>query len=189
MRPELPSRLAPMLGLRAHYGALAALACALTLGACGGSDDEGSIPKAKGAQWISQLESIEEAVAAGECDAAEQAADALAADVRTVAAAEPDSVVREALVEATTNLTELTREDCEPETGATGDTGPITTETTTPEETTTTPPIEEEVPPPEPEEGEEEDEEPAPGGGAGQGGGGSGGGGGGSQSGGVGPED
>jgi len=134
-----------MLGIRASYGALATLACSLALTACG-RDDGGSIPPAKANQWIGQLEEIEAAVAEGDCDTAAAEAEALAQDVGGDSVADLDPDVRDALIESTDNLTRLARDDCEPDTGATGVTDPTTTEETT------TPPIEpptEETPPPE----------------------------------------
>jgi outer membrane biosynthesis protein TonB len=143
-----------MLGIRASYGALATLACGLVLAACG-EEDGGSIPPAKANQWISQLEEIETAVSEGDCDAAEAEAEALAQDVSSGSVSDLDPAVQDALIEATDNLTRLAQEDCEPETGATGETDPITTEEATPP---IEPPVEEEPPPVEPEEPPEQDQ-------------------------------
>lgn len=177
------SRLGWMLGKRAKIGALATLACALSLAACGGSDD-GTIPVETGNALLDQLERIDAAVKDGDCDLAQEESVAFAEAVNELGD-EVDPQVREGLVEAGNNLSTLSREQCEPaDTGATGETGVTTTEDPAP---IVEPPVEEPVPEEEPEEEPPPASDDPPGNsGNSNGNGGGGGGGGGSNSGGVG---
>jgi hypothetical protein len=141
-----------MPGIRAFASALAAV-CAVGLPACG-SDDEGTIPQENGQAMLAQLDDVEQAVEAQDCDTARSAAvgltdqvDALPADV--------DPELRDALVEASNQLVALTQdpEQCTPvETGASDDLTEEEPDTTTeaPEEelpNEENPPTDEETPP------------------------------------------
>ena len=130
-----------MSGIRAILGALAAVACAAALAACGGDEEGGPIPESAGDQLLAQLEQIETAVNRGDCAAAQVAATGFAEQVNGL---EVEGQLRTALVDASVNLEGLTEdpEKCQPTTGATGEGGvePTTTETveTTTETTETT---------------------------------------------------
>jgi hypothetical protein len=145
------TRLGSMPGIRATFGALAVVACAAGLAACGGDEEGGPIPQATGETLIAQLDQIESAVQAGECDAAQTTALAFAQGVNDLPT-EVSGELRTRLVEASANLEELIPTQCEaPATGATGETGtvPTTTDTSTTSttETTTTNTTTEEPPP------------------------------------------
>ena len=132
---------------------LAACLCAGVAAGCGGSDD-GTIPREEGQAIITRLDALEERVQAGECEGL-GGAEEQAVEVERLVGTLPDSVeteVRDALVEASANLIELTAEQCTE--GATGESGlddttttrdttttdetvPTTTTTTTTDETTT----------------------------------------------------
>ena len=146
---------------------------AVALAGCG--SDDGTIPPSDSDNLIAQLDSVEQAVAAGDCvTAGERSEDFV--DLVDDLPAEVGAETKAALREAGANLALLTsdEEQCQP-TGATGETGvepvepttepetePTTTETATEEE-----PEEEE---PEEEEPEEEEDEEGPGGGGPDGG-------------------
>ena len=163
------TRLGSMPGIRALTSAMAAVACATALAACGGEDENGPIPPEQGNQLLERLSEIEAAVDQGDCDRARQLAVGLAEDVGRLPLVE-DPELRDALVEASGNLVSLTEDpqECQPDTGATGPAETVpTTETTTP--TTTEPTTTEE--PEEEDEGRGPPDEP-PGGGKGDPGGG-----------------
>ncbi len=89
---------------------MVALACALSLTACGGESDEGTIPQGDGADILAQLEQVEEQVENRQCAAAE----ASALSVAEAIAALPDEVdgeLRRTLVEASARLVEQTRDE------------------------------------------------------------------------------
>ena len=141
-----------MPGIRATSGALAVVACATVLAACGGEEESGPIPQESGTQLIDQLSQIEDQIGGGDCEAAQQTALAFANSVDQLPQ-EVDGELRERLVEASANLEALTQdpEQCMP-TGPSGETGalpPESEETTLPEETTETPTTDEdeETPP------------------------------------------
>ena len=166
------TRLGSMPGIRATLGALAVVACAAGLAACGGDEEGGPIPQDAGETLIAQLDQIESAVQEGECDAAQTTALDFAQGVNDLPA-EVSGELRTRLVEASANLEELSQTQCAaPATGATGETGavPTTTDTSTTSttETTTTDTTTEE-PPPEPDEGDEGGDEQSGGGNAGGG--------------------
>jgi cobalamin biosynthesis protein CobT len=159
------SRLAAMPG-RTQITLLACL-CAAVLAGCG-SDEEGTIPQDNSAQLIDRLDAVEERVAAGDCESAQQQADAFVAEVNELPA-EVDDEVKGGLQDGADRLVELSNDQCEDTTGETGfdnlepttttptTTTPTTTETTTTEtdeETTTTETAEE--------DGEEDAEEQQP---------------------------
>jgi hypothetical protein len=165
--------LGPMPGIRATSGALAVVACAVGLAACGGDEDDGPIPQDAGDALIAQLDQIESAVEEGACDAAQATALEFAQGVNDLPP-EVSGELRERLVEASANLEELSQTQCEvPDTGTTGETGEVpTTPTTTPTttETTTTDTTTEE-PPPEPDDSDDEDDRTVEPGGGNAGGG------------------
>ena len=154
MTMRAASRLASMPGIRASSSALAVVACASALAACGGDDEGGPIPQEAGDQLIDQLDDIETLVQQGECDTAQQVAASFADGVDQL----PEEVggeLRQQLVDASVNLENLTDDSsqCTPATGVTGETGEVppeaTDEPTTTEETTEPTTTEEEEPPPE----------------------------------------
>lgn len=131
--------LARMPGFRRLLNGCAATLGAAVLAACGGSDG-GPIPEEAGRDLLGQLDAVERAVSDGDCDAAESAADDFAQGINELPP-EVEGELRVALDEASANLKQLTAEQCEPETGPTGETVPTTTTqppTTTTEATTTT---------------------------------------------------
>ena len=152
-RPRIrASRLARMPGIRAIASALAAVCAVAGLAACG-SDDEGTIPQENGQLMLAQLEDVEQAVDAQDCDTARSAAVGFTDQVDALPS-EVDSEVRDALVEAGNQLVALTQdpEQCTPvDTGASDDATQteqpeteIPEEQEVPEEDTT----DEETPPP-----------------------------------------
>jgi len=151
MTMRAASRLASMPGIRARSSALAVVACAAALAACGGDDEGGPIPQEAGDQLIDQLDDIETLVQQGDCETAQQVAASFADGVDQL----PEEVggeLRNRLVDASTNLESLTTDQCTGATGASGETGevpPETTEEPTPEEPAEPAPTEEEEPPPE----------------------------------------
>ena len=158
MSPRALSRLAAMPGLRAMLCAPATFACAAVFAACGGDGEvEGEIPSAKGNQWIGQLETIDQAIADGDCVTAQDTAVALAEDVSSESVQDLDTELRSTLVEATNNLVNLTREECVP----TGTTGEAEVEPPPPAEPAPEPaPVEEATPEEEPPVDDEEDDAP-----------------------------
>ena len=151
------SRLASMPGIRASSSALAVVACASALAACGGDDEGGPIPQEAGDQLIGQLDQIETLVSDGDCDEAQQTAASASRRRVNELPEEVGGELRDRLVEASGNLESLTTDQCTPATGATGETGEVQPETTeeptTPEETTEPTTTEEDEPPPEEDDG------------------------------------
>jgi hypothetical protein len=160
-----------MPGIRATSCALAVVACALGLAACGGDEEGGPIPQGEGETLIAQLDEIESAVQEGECDTAQDTAIAFANGVSELPA-EVSGELRARLVEASANLEELSQTQCEtPATGATGETGTVppetTTSTTETTEPTTTTDTTTDEPPPDEDDGNGPPTEPPGGGNAG----------------------
>jgi hypothetical protein len=132
-----PSRLGSMPGIRVT---LAVVACSVGLAACGSEDDAGPIPREQGDSLLAQLDQIEQAAQAGLCEEAQATALSFAQSVNDLPS-EVDGELRQALVEASANLEQLSTEQCEPVIGPSGGTGevpPTTTPTTTAETTTDT---------------------------------------------------
>jgi hypothetical protein len=104
----------PVPGTRilARVGTACAIALTPTLSACGGDDDQGTIPQAEGNAILDQLETVQEQVDAGECDAAEETAQQVQAAIDGIGQDVSDEL-EEALVSASGNLTALTRTQCE----------------------------------------------------------------------------
>jgi len=127
-----------------------------------GSGDEGTIPSGDADNLINLLDAVEAAVAEQECESAQENADQFVIAVDNLPS-EVDDQVKEGLRGAGDRLTELSRDpdQCEAETGASGESGAEdpTTPTTTEEE-----PVEEEPPPEEEPPEDEEEEEPDEGG-------------------------
>ncbi len=118
-------RLACMTGFRSMAGALSVLACSVALTSCGGSGDDITIPRDQGDSLLSQLNTISTAVGAGDCDTALSAARSFS---QTISNLDPETVgddVRGALLDASQNLVELAEDQCEPDTGASGEAGTI----------------------------------------------------------------
>jgi hypothetical protein len=171
---ERITSIAPMPGpLRtAVLGAVAATVIA----GCG--SDEGTIPPDNATAMLNRLEAVQSNVDAGDCVNAQAQADEFKSDVNLLPA-EVDDEVKKGLQQSADQLENLASSQCEPDSGATGASGPTETtdsETSTPTatattttETTTEPPPEE---PAEPQTQEpEQDQDLAPDGGQGQGGG------------------
>ena len=129
------------------------LACALaaTIAGCGGGDD-GTIPSDKSDELLTQLDAIQNDVEAGNCEVAQEHATAFANSVSQLPE-DVDPKVRQGLIEASSQVLDLTSEpgQCEQTTGATGPSG--VEESTTSDETTTEEPstTDEETQPTEPE--------------------------------------
>ena len=133
MRPRGLHTLARVLGKRATLGAMSTIACAAMLAACGGSEDpdEGSIPAQTGENIITKLDEVQTQFDDGECEAAA----ASAAQVQAAVAGLGSNVkgdLEAALVEASSNLVSIVRDDCVPRekppedddpSGATGEEG------------------------------------------------------------------
>jgi hypothetical protein len=142
----------PTPGRRALSTALALAAAGL--GACGSED--GTIPPQDAEALLAQLEEVEAAVEDGNCTSAQTDVSQLTAEVNAL----PKEVgveTKDSLRRLSENLSELVNdpEQCDEQTGATGETFEETTEptTTTPTtETTTTTAEEEEAPPEQPED-------------------------------------
>lgn len=149
------SRLAAMPG-RIQITLLACL-CAAALAGCG-SDVEGTIPKSNSDDLINLLDGIEENVAGGNCEIAQEQANEFVDAVNDLPA-EVDDEVKGGLQDAAARLEDLSNEpsECEETTGETGfdelEPTPAPTTTTTPTTTETTT---------EPEEEEDDEEEPPP---------------------------
>ena len=130
-----------------------------------GSGDEGTIPSGDADNLINLLDAVEAAVAEQECESAQENADQFVIAVDNLPS-EVDDQVKEGLRGAGDRLTELSRDpdQCEAETGASGESGaedpttPTTTEEEPVEEEPEEEPPEEEEEPPEDEEEEEPDE-------------------------------
>ena len=152
--PRPASRLAAM--LRRATKPLLVLVSAALIAGCG-SDEPGTIPDDNANVLIDLVNAVEEAVAEGDCDAAQQNADEFEAAVDNLPA-EVDDEVKDGLRQAGDRMAELSREpdQCDSDTGPTGADGPE-------EETSTTTTTEEEpVVPPETPEEEPAEEEPEP---------------------------
>jgi hypothetical protein len=155
VRERPVSRLAAMPG-RIQITLLACL-CAAFLAGCG-SDVEGTIPNSNSDELISLLDGIEEDVAGGNCELAQDHANEFVDAVNRLPA-EVDDEVKGGLQDAAARLEDLSKDQsqCEDTTGETGfdelepTTAPTTTTTPTTTETTT-----------EPEEEEDDEEEPPP---------------------------
>jgi len=130
MRSNPLHTLARVPGIRARFGAIAASACALTLAACGGGSDEGTIPQNEGDAIVRQREEVDQLVPDGECDAAEDGALQVAEAISNLPS-EVDGELRQTLISASGRLVEQTRDpnQCEepepepPPTGASGEEG------------------------------------------------------------------
>jgi hypothetical protein len=131
-----------------------------------GSGDEGTIPSGDADNLINLLDAVEAAVAEQECESAQENADQFVIAVDNLPS-EVDDQVKEGLRGAGDRLTELSRDpdQCEAETGASGESGieETTTSSTVEEEPVVEEPVEEE-PTTEEEDPEEEEapEEEAP---------------------------
>lgn len=154
-RPKTASRLAAMLR-RATKPLLVLVSTALIAGC--GSDEPGTIPDDNANVLIDLVNAVEEAVAEGDCEAAQQNADEFETAVDNLPA-EVDDEVKDGLRQAGDRMAELSREpdQCDSESGATGPDGaedeeepstPTTTEEepVAPPETTEEEPTEEEEP-------------------------------------------
>jgi len=148
--------------LRRGRKSLLVLVTAALLAGCG-SGDEGTIPSGDADDLINLLNAVEDAVAEQDCDTAQDNANQFVTVVNNLPS-EVDDEVKDGLRQAGERMTTLSRDpdQCEPEGGATGETGtdepveeePVeeesttssTTEETTTEEQTTTEeePVEEE---------------------------------------------
>jgi len=124
--------------------------CALTLSACGGDDESGTIPEEQAQALLAQLNEIDDAIEAGDCETAEAQALTFAQAVNELPA-EVDPEVRERIVEGARNLESQTGTQCEPaDTGATGEEAvipPPETEEPIEEPPAVPPPVEEEEEP------------------------------------------
>jgi hypothetical protein len=97
----------------------AALAVLAAIVAGCGSDGDGSIPPEVADGLLGRVDAVEQSVAAGDCDLAEQQAEALVSEVGALPA-EVEAEVERGLVEGAAQLAELTRAECRQTTGATG---------------------------------------------------------------------
>jgi len=104
----------PVPGTRilARVGTACAIALTPSLSACGGDDDQGTIPRAEGNAILDQLETVQTQVDEGDCDAAEETAQQIQAAIDGIGQDVSDDL-EEALVSASGNLTTLTRTQCE----------------------------------------------------------------------------
>jgi hypothetical protein len=137
MGAEKPvTRLAAMpFGPRTILAALAAGALALGAWGCGSSDDK-SIPPTSSDQLLAALDDVQGQVESGNCEVAKSGAiqfknsvDGLPSDV--------DSATKKDLNQLADNLIELTNDPAQCAQGASGETGPTSTDTSTTEESTT----------------------------------------------------
>ena len=171
MTPSEPPRPLSTLAAMARRRRISLLWCVLALAIAGcGSGDGGTIPPEEADNLLTLLSDVEDDVAAGDCDLAQQHAQEVVDTVATLPG-DVDPEVADALAGAADNLDRLAQspDQC-PETGASGaaEEQPATepTETvapTTTEETTTTTTQEEtSTPEPEEEQPSEEPESPAP---------------------------
>ena len=128
MRPKGLHRLGAVPGIRARLGVMCAIACATSIAACGGGDEEtdGTIPQTTGDAIVMKLEEVRTQFDAGDCDAAEATAEQIQGAIAGLGS-NVEGELEQALVQASGNLVKLTREDCEepppPDTGATGEEG------------------------------------------------------------------
>ena len=161
LRPKkAASRLAAMPG-RAQISLLACL-CAAALAGCG-SDDGGTIPSQNSAALLSLLSGIEENVAGGNCDLAQEQAGDFVDEVNQLPA-DVGSEVKGALQAAAARLVDLAAdpEQCEAITGDTGLGGVQSTPvepTTEPEVTTTEEMTTETTTEPPPDEGDDDSDD------------------------------
>ena len=137
-RRSARTRLAAMRGQRRLAGALAVVAVAMAISACGSSSDDATIPQQNANELNSALASVQAAVDAGNCKEAETAAGDFIDAVNNL----PDTVGTEdkdALRSAGENLETLAQDptQCQAETGTTNLGGQQSTSTTEP--TTTLP--------------------------------------------------
>jgi hypothetical protein len=110
MKPRGLHRLASVLGKRATLGAMSTIACVATLAACGKSEDpEPSIPQGTGDAIVTALDSVQDQVDAGDCDAAEATAQHVRDAIGGLPADVPDDV-QQALVKGSDNLVAQTRD-------------------------------------------------------------------------------
>jgi hypothetical protein len=162
-RREPLTSIAPMPGQLRNV-VLGALAATVIAG-CG--SDDGTIPPDNARDLITRLEAIDEQVSLGQCSEAQTQAETFASDVEELPGS-VDNEVQRGLEESASRLVSLTSSECEPEEGASGADGAVTTETepttteettteeTTTEETTTEEPADEESPEPEDEQPQED---------------------------------
>jgi len=106
----------PVPGTRilARVGTACAIALAPTLSACGGSGEQDSIPQAEGNAVLDQLSAMRTQLEAKDCDAVEATAQEIQASIEKIR----DDVsedLEEALVQASGNLAEQSRTQCEEE--------------------------------------------------------------------------
>ena len=148
--------LAAMPGMRRRTSMLLAAAAVAALAGCGSDDGGGEIPQDQGNALIDQLDQVESDVNDGNCEGAADTASQVVTDLGSLPNSAFESAeARTQVLAAGTKLTELVSEQCEPESGATGETGAVETTTSTTTEPTTTSttteetPEEEEVTPPE----------------------------------------
>jgi hypothetical protein len=118
--------------------AIAALAAAVA--GCGSDEIEGTIPQSNAEELTAELDAIEDASAAGRCDAAKARAQAFLVDVNELPATS-GAALKETLRGAAEGLQRLVQEPCP--SGATGASGPqsadsTSQDTTTPETTAPT---------------------------------------------------
>jgi hypothetical protein len=145
-RKSALTRLAAMPGQKRLAGALAAVAVAMAISACGSSSSDSTIPQANSNELLAALSGVQDAVDARQCNLATQRArDFLDAVNNLPATVTADDKAK--LLKAGQNLEEQAQDpqQCKPvETGTSGLTGtqPTTTSTTTsssiPTETTET---------------------------------------------------
>ena len=148
--------LAAMPGMRRRTSMLLAAAAVAALAGCGSDEGGGEIPQDQGNALIDQLDQVESDVQEGNCDGASDTASQVVTALGDLpSSAFEDADARTQVLAAGTKLTELVDEQCEPDSGATGETGELetttstsTTEPTTTSTTTEEPPEEEETTPP-----------------------------------------
>jgi hypothetical protein len=109
MRPRGLHRLACVLGKRATLGAMSTIACALAMSACGGNDEEGTIPEDQGNQIVALLDQLDQRVDDGNCAGAQATAQEIVNRVEALPQA-VDGELRETLVTASDNLVSQTRD-------------------------------------------------------------------------------
>jgi hypothetical protein len=172
MTPSEPPRPLSTLAAMARRRRISLLWCVLALAIAGcGSGDDGTIPPEEADNLLTLLSDLEDDVAAGDCDLAQQHAQEVATAVEELPG-DVDPEVADALAGAADNLDRLAQEPGEcTETGTSGaaeeqpatePTEAVTPTTTTEETTTTTTDEETSTPEPEEEEPSEEPEAPAP---------------------------
>jgi hypothetical protein len=109
MRPRRLHRLARVLGKRATLGAMSTIACVATLAACGGKDEEDTIPQDQGDQIVALLDQLDQRVDDGNCVAAQATALEIVRRVEALPK-EVDGELRETLVTASDNLVSQSRD-------------------------------------------------------------------------------